>query len=67
MVTNDFKLVLTHRNLYIEATAQTAWGGLPETLYTDKIAREDIKYFEIKNESSEELNTITKTKENDFY
>jgi hypothetical protein len=63
MVTNDFKLILTPRNLYIEAATQTAWGGLPETLYSDKIARDDIKHFEVKNENSKELITITTIKE----
>jgi len=54
-VTNDFKLILTKENLYIEATTYCAWGGLPETLYTDKINREDIKSFEVKSEGTDEI------------
>lgn len=55
MVTNDFKLTLTQENLYIEAKGHATWGGLPETMYTDKIAREYIKSFEVKIEGSEEF------------
>lgn len=55
MVTNDFKLTLTPENLYIEATGHATWGGLPETMYTDKISREDIRSFKVKTESSEEF------------
>jgi hypothetical protein len=61
-VTNDFKLILTQENLYIEATGYSTWGGLPENINTEKINREDIKFFEVENESSEEIITITTTK-----
>jgi hypothetical protein len=61
-VTNDFKLILTHENLYVEATGYSTWGGLPETINTEKINREDIKFFEVENENSEEIITITTTK-----
>lgn len=59
-ITNDFKLTLTNENLYIEATSYCAWGGLPETIYTDKISREDIKSFEVKNENTIEIIKIIK-------
>ncbi|SFD03500.1 hypothetical protein [Clostridium uliginosum] len=61
MVTNDFKLILTTESLYIEAKGYATWGGLPETMYTDKITKDDIKSFEVKNENSEEFITITTT------
>lgn len=54
-VTNDFKLSLTSVALYIEATTYVAWGGLPESLYTDKIFREDIISFKVKSEGTEEI------------
>lgn len=54
-ITNDFKLILTNENLYIEAIAYCAWGGLPETMYTDKISRKDIKSFEVKSEETNEI------------
>ena len=60
-VTNDFKLTLTNEKLYIEATTYSAWGGLPETLYTDKISREDINSFEVKSEGAEEIIEIITT------
>lgn len=59
MVANDFKLILTTENLYIEALTQATWGGLSETLYTDKICRADIKSFEVENQNSQELIKIT--------
>lgn len=59
MVTNNFRLVLTPKNLYIEAKTQAAWGGLPEILYTDKFGLEDIRTFEVINENSKELISIT--------
>jgi len=61
MVTNDFKLTLTSENLYIEAIGYATWGGLPETMYTDKISRENIKSFEVKSEYSEEIIVINTT------
>jgi len=58
-VTNDFKLSLTNEALYIEATTYLAWGGLPESLYTDKISRENIKSFTVKSEGTEEIIELT--------
>lgn len=60
-VINDFELILTNENLYIEALGYWTWGGLTETLYTEKFSREDIKSFEVTNEGSEELITLTTT------
>ncbi|MFW2490618.1 hypothetical protein D2A34_11610 [Clostridium chromiireducens] len=57
-VVNDFKLSLTPDNLYIQAIEYAAWGGLPEVLYTNKIPREDIKNFKVKNEENKEFITI---------
>lgn len=58
-IASNFKLTLTPEHLYIETIEIVAWGGLPETLYTDKISREDIKSFEVKAEDAKELITIT--------
>ena len=58
-VTNDFKLSLTSAALYIEATTYLAWGGLPESLYTDKISRENINSFIVKSEGTEEIIELT--------
>lgn len=58
-IANNFKLTLTPENLYIDTIEIVAWGGLPETLYTDKISREDIQSFEVKTEGTRELITIT--------
>lgn len=63
-VTNDFKLILTTEKIYIEAIGYSTWGGIRETVYKDKISREDIKSFEVKNEDSKEFIKITKTDEN---
>ena len=57
-VVNDFKLSLTPDNLYIQAIEYAVWGGLPEVLYTNKIQREDIKTFKVKNEENKEFITI---------
>lgn len=62
-VTNDFKLILTTENIYIEAIGYSTWGGIRETVYKDKIYREDIKSFEVKTEDSKEFIIITKTDE----
>lgn len=62
MVTNNFNLILTPENLYIEAKGYSTWGGLPEERYTDKINRKDIKSFEVKSDGFEEFITITTTK-----
>ncbi len=57
-ITDDFTLSLTSENLYIEATGYAAWGGLPETLSTEKISREEIKAFEVKEEGCQEIINI---------
>lgn len=62
-VINDFKLILTNENLYIEAIGYSTWGGIRETMSKDKISRDDIKSFEVKIEDSKEFITITKTGE----
>jgi hypothetical protein len=58
-ITNDFKLILTIENLYIEAINYAAWGGLPETAYKEKISLNDIKSFDVKNEGDEEFICLT--------
>ncbi|NOW05652.1 hypothetical protein [Clostridium beijerinckii] len=60
-VVNDFKLILTPKNLYIQAITHSVWGGLSDIAYTDKISRENIKSFNIKNEDAKEyIQIITK-------
>ena len=54
-VTDDFKLILTNKILYIEASTLVAWGGLREPLYTEKILRDEIKYFDVKKVDTEEF------------
>jgi len=58
-VINDFKLILTPKNLYIQAIGHAVWGGLSEALYTDQIAREDIQSFEVETQRTKESITIT--------
>ncbi|OCA99610.1 hypothetical protein [Clostridium beijerinckii] len=60
-VVNDFKLILTPKNLYIQAITHSVWGGLSDIAYTDKISRENIKSFDVKNEDAKEyIQIITK-------
>ncbi|MBC2458860.1 hypothetical protein [Clostridium beijerinckii] len=60
-VVNDFKLILTPKNLYIQAITHSVWGGLSDIAYTDKISRENIKSFNVKNEDAKEyIQIITK-------
>ncbi|ALB44881.1 hypothetical protein [Clostridium beijerinckii] len=60
-VVNDFKLILTPKNLYIQAITHSVWGGLSDIAYTDKISRENIKSFNVKNEDAKEyIEIITK-------
>ncbi|AQS06774.1 MULTISPECIES: hypothetical protein [Clostridium] len=60
-VVNDFKLILTPKNLYIQAITHAVWGGLSDIAYTDKISRENIKSFNVKNEDAKEyIEIITK-------
>ncbi|MFL0166467.1 hypothetical protein [Candidatus Clostridium helianthi] len=60
-VVNDFKLILTPKNLYIQAITHSVWGGLSDIDYTDKISRENIKSFNVKNEDAKEyIQIITK-------
>lgn len=63
-VTNDFKLNLTKDNLYIEAISYSTWGGLSETVYTEKISNADIKSFEVKVENTEQIITIATQNDN---
>ncbi|MBW6410672.1 hypothetical protein [Clostridium weizhouense] len=58
MVTNNFNLILTSENLYIEAKGYATWGGLPEERYVDKINRKDIQSFDVKCDGADELITI---------
>lgn len=58
-VANNFKLILTPKNLYIQAIEHVAWGGLSEVSYTDKILRRDIGLFEVKDQEGKEVITIT--------
>lgn len=58
-VTNDFKLILTEKNLYIEAKSYSTWGGLPETMYTDKIALTDIENCKVTKENTDEIIEIS--------
>lgn len=58
-VTDDFKLILTSEKLYLEVSTLSAWGGLRETLYTDKFLREDIKSFKVESKGDEEIIEIT--------
>lgn len=58
-VTNDFKLILTDKNLYVEAKSYSTWGGIPETLYTDKHSINDIEYCKIVIEDSDEIIEIS--------
>ncbi|SHJ25780.1 hypothetical protein SAMN02745163_01583 [Clostridium cavendishii DSM 21758] len=58
-ITNDFKLTLTTENLYIDAKSHSTWGGLPETVYEDKISIADIKTFEVKTEGKKEIIFLT--------
>ncbi|WP_270566538.1 hypothetical protein [Clostridium beijerinckii] len=60
-VVNDFKLILTPKNLYIQAITHSVWGGLSDIAYTEKISRENIKSFNVKNEDAKEyIQIITK-------
>ncbi|WP_026887051.1 hypothetical protein [Clostridium beijerinckii] len=60
-IVNDFKLILTPKNLYIQAITHSAWGGLSDIAYTDKISRENIKSFNVKNEDAKEYIQIITT------
>lgn len=63
-VINDFKLILTPENLYIQAIEHAVWGGLPDIAYTDKISRKDIEFFEVRNQDDKEfIKIITKDSE----
>lgn len=54
-ITNDFKLILTIENLYIEAINYSTWDGLPKTAYTGKLSLNDMKSFDVKNKGNEEF------------
>ncbi|WP_042273252.1 hypothetical protein [Faecalimicrobium dakarense] len=58
-VTNDFRLTLTDRNLYIETIGYCAWGGLPEVISVEKIPRGDVKSFKVKSVDSNEVIELT--------
>lgn len=60
-VTNDFKLILTVENLYIESIGISPWGGLREVLNTEKISKADIKSFKVCAKDSEEIIELTKS------
>jgi hypothetical protein len=62
-VTNEFKLVLTDKNLYIESIGYSPWGGLSEVLNTETIAIKNIETFNvevIENESIIRVNPVNK-------
>lgn len=52
-ITNDFKLTLTDKKLYIEAIGYSTWGGLQETLYTDSFPISAIEKFKVEDAEDE--------------
>jgi hypothetical protein len=54
-VTNDFKLVLTDKNLNIESIGYSPWGGLSEVLNTETIAIKDIETFNVETVENESI------------
>jgi hypothetical protein len=66
-ITNDFKLVLTDKNLHIEAIGYSTWGGLQETLYTESIPVKDIDSFNVESIEAElviKIKPVNKTEMN---
>lgn len=57
-IENDFILKLTEDELNIETKGYSAWGGLLETTNIDKIALEDICFFDVKDSQEQEIIVI---------
>lgn len=62
-ICNRYKLTITNKNLYIEQLSYVVWGGLYDTVHTDKFDLDDIKIFDVTmTEYNQELIKIVSVK-----
>jgi hypothetical protein len=66
-ICNRYKLTITNKNLYIEQLSYVVWGGLYDTVHTDKFNLNDIKIFDVTMiEDNQELIKIVSVEGKEF-